>query len=75
MDKFVYTDLKLRVQDLLYDLRKESILWQPSATRIDAVFRPFLVDSSINRKNIRFISYHLIFDLSYSYKRWIISSF
>ena len=27
------------------------------ATRIDAVIRPFLVDTSINRKNIRFISY------------------
>ena len=75
MDKFVYTDLKLRVQDLLYDLRKESILLQPCARRIDAVFRPFLVDTSIDRKNIRFISYHLIFDHSNSYKRWIISSF
>ena len=35
---------------------------QQCATRIDAVFRPFLVDTSINRKNIRFISYHLIFN-------------
>ena len=29
---------------------------QQCTTRFDAVFRPFLVDTSINRKNIRFIS-------------------
>ena len=27
-----------------------------NTTRMDAVFRPFLVDTSINRKNITFIS-------------------
>ena len=29
---------------------------QQWATRIDAVFRPFMDDTSINRKNIKFIS-------------------
>ena len=32
-------------------------LLQQCTTHIDAVFHPFLVDTSINRKNIRFISY------------------
>ena len=41
--------------------KKNGKLLQQCATRIDAVFRPFLVYTSINRKNIRFISYHLIF--------------
>ena len=36
--------------------KKNGKLLQQCATRIDAVFRPFLVDTSINRKNIRFIS-------------------
>ena len=42
-------------------------LLQQCATCIDAVFRPFLVDTSINRKNIRFISstlHYIIFDKS-----------
>ena len=44
--------------------KKDGKLLQQCATRIDAVFCPYLVDTSINRKNIRFISYHLIFNAS-----------
>ena len=36
--------------------KKNGKLLQQCATLIDAVFRPFLVDTSIKRKNIRFIS-------------------
>ena len=36
--------------------KKKGKLLQQCASRIDAVFRPFLVDTSINRRNIRFIS-------------------
>ena len=46
--------------------KKNGKLLQQCATRIEAVFRPFL------EKNIRFISYHLIFiasqDSNHSYK-------
>ena len=33
--------------------KKNGKLLQQCATRIDAIFRAFLVDTSINRKNIR----------------------
>ena len=35
--------------------KKKGKRLQQCPTHIDAVFRPFLVDTSINRKNIRFI--------------------
>ena len=36
--------------------KKNGKLLQQCATRIDAIFHPFFVDTSINRKNIRLIS-------------------
>ena len=38
------------------NLKKKGKRLQQCATRIDAVFHPYLIDTSINRKNVRFIS-------------------